>query len=51
MPLCREAPRVADRAHDPGGQYGAHAEDLGEGGTRGFHLGFDAPVEVGDLSV
>ena len=25
-------------------KYGTHAEDLGEGGARGFYLGFDAPV-------
>jgi hypothetical protein len=28
---------------------GPMAEDLGEGGVRGFHLRFDASVEVGDL--
>jgi hypothetical protein len=49
--LGREAPHISDRAYDPGGQDGVHAEDLGEGGARGFYLGFDAPVKVGDLSV
>src|SRR5215208_5683364 len=49
--LAREAPHVADRPDDPRGQYGTHAEDLGEGGAGGFHLGFDAPVEVRDFPV
>src|SRR5688572_12591570 len=38
MGLRREARHVADRANDFGGQYGTHAEDLGEGGARGLHL-------------
>jgi hypothetical protein len=45
----RETRHVADRAYDPRSQDRSYAEDLGEGGARGFHLGFDAPVEVGDL--
>ena len=51
MSLGREAPHVTDRPDDPRGQYGTHAEDLGEGGAGSFHLGFDAPVQVLDLSV
>jgi hypothetical protein len=47
----RETPHVADRADDPCGQYGTHAEDLSEGGARGFDLGLDALVEVRDLSI
>ena len=38
-------------SRDRRGQDGTYAEDLGEGGAGGFHLGFDALVEVGDLSV
>jgi hypothetical protein len=49
--LGREARHVADRPDDPRGQYGAYAEDLGEGGAGSFHLGFDAPVEVSDFPV
>ena len=51
MGLGREPPHVADRPYDLGGQYGTYAEDLGKGGARKFHLGFDAPVEVRDLSI
>jgi hypothetical protein len=47
----REARHIADRTDDPRGQDGSYAEDLGEDGARGFYLGFDAPVEVGDLPV
>jgi hypothetical protein len=50
-PWGREPPHVADRPYDLGGQYGTYAEDLGKGGARKFHLGFDAPVEVRDLSI
>jgi hypothetical protein len=49
--LGREASHVADGAYDPGGQYGAYAEDVGEGGARGPHLGLYATVQVGDLPV
>jgi len=49
--LGREAHHAADRPDDLGGQYGTHAEDLGEGGAGSFHLRFDAPVQVRDLSV
>ena len=51
MGLGRETLHTADRPDDPGGQYGTHAEGLREGGAGGLHLGFDAPVEVGDLLV
>src|SRR5918994_1750792 len=51
MRLGGEACHLADRAHDPGGQDGTYAVDLGEGGTGSFHLGFDAPVQVRDLPV
>src|SRR5215211_2250921 len=51
MGLGGETRHVADRAYDPRGQDGTYAEDLGEGGARGFHLGFDAFIEVGDLPV
>src|SRR5688500_10924383 len=51
MRLCREAHHVAYSPDDPRGQDGSYAEDLGEGGARGLHLGFDALVEVGDLPV
>jgi hypothetical protein len=50
-PWSGSAPRRLPRPYDPGGQYGTHAEDLGEGGAGSFHLGFDAPVQVLDLSV
>jgi hypothetical protein len=50
-PCGREARHVADRPDDPRGQYGTHAVDLGEDGAGGLHLGFDAPVQVLDLSV
>jgi hypothetical protein len=49
--LGREARHVADRTDDPRGQDGTYAQDLGEGGAGGLHLGFDAPVEVLDLPV
>jgi hypothetical protein len=49
--FAREACRVAERAYDPGGQDGTYAEDLGEGGAGSFHLGFDSPLEVGDLPI
>jgi len=49
--LGRETRHVADRPYDPRGQYGTHTEDLGEGGAGGFHLSFDEPVQVLDLSV
>jgi hypothetical protein len=49
--LGREALHVADRPDDRSGQYGTYAEDLGEGGAGGFYLGFDAPVQVRDLSI
>src|SRR5215217_1937360 len=42
--LSREACRVADRAHDLCGQYGAHAKDLGEAGGGSLYLGFDPLV-------
>ncbi len=51
MGLGREAHHVADRTDDPRGQYGTYAEDLGEGGAGGFHLGFDEPIQVSDLSI
>src|SRR5918911_3297133 len=51
MRLGREACHVADSPHDPRGQDGTYAEDLGEGATGGFYLGFDALVEVGDLPI
>ena len=51
MGLSWEAQHVAGRPQDRRGQDGTYAEDLGEGGTRGFHLGFDAPVEVRDLPI
>src|SRR3569623_1442654 len=51
MGLRREACHVADRADDLGGQDGTHAEDLGEGGARGLHLGLYATVQVRDLLV
>jgi hypothetical protein len=44
MGLGRDAPHVAHSPYDPRGKYGTFAEDLCEGGARGFHLGFDAPV-------
>jgi hypothetical protein len=49
--LGRETRHVADRPDDPSSQYGTYAVDLGEGGAGGFHLGFDAPVKIGDLPV
>jgi hypothetical protein len=49
--LGRETRHVADCSDDRRGQDGTYAEDLGEGGARGFHLGFDAPAQVGDLPV
>jgi hypothetical protein len=51
VPLAREARHVADRPDDLRGKYGTYAEDLGEGGAGGFHLGFDAPTQVRDLSI
>jgi hypothetical protein len=48
---ARETRHVAYRPNYLGGQYGADAEDLGEGGAGGFYLGFDALVQVSDLSV
>ena len=51
MRLGRETRHVADRPDDPSSQYGTYAVDLGEGGAGGFHLGFDAPVKIGDLPV
>ena len=51
MRLGREACHVTDRADDPRRQDRTYAEDLGEGGARGFHLGLDALVQVCDLSV
>ncbi len=50
-PWGREAHHVADRPHDPRGQYGTYAEDLVKGGVGSFHLGFDAPIQVGDLPI
>src|ERR687890_119778 len=41
---AREALHAADRPDDLRGQYGTYAEDLREGGTGSFHLGFDAPI-------
>src|SRR5215207_3192992 len=49
--LGREPRHVADRPDDLRGQYGTYAEDLGEGGTGSFYLGFYAPVQVRDLSI
>src|SRR5829696_9125773 len=49
--LAREARHIADGPDDPRGQDGTYAEDLGEGGAGGFYLGFDAPIQVRDLSV
>jgi hypothetical protein len=49
--LGREACHVAYSSYDPGGQDGTYAEDLGEGGARGLHLGLYATVQVGDLPV
>src|SRR5215203_7497856 len=49
--LGREALHAADRPDDLRGQYGTYAEDLREGGTGSFHLGFDAPIQVRDLSI
>jgi hypothetical protein len=49
--LGREARHIADRPDDPRGQYGTYAQDLGKGGAGGLHLGFDAPVQVGDLPI
>ncbi len=51
MGLSGETCHAAYRAYDPGSQYGTYAEGLGEGGTRGFHLGFDASTQLGDLPV
>ena len=51
MGLGRETLHTTDRPDDPRGQYGPHAEDLGEGGTGSFYLGFDTLVEVRDLSI
>src|SRR5215213_2004316 len=51
MRLRREAPHGSDRPDDPSGKYGTYAEDLGEGGTGSFYLGFDALVQVADLSI
>jgi hypothetical protein len=42
--LGRKAPHVPHRTDDLRGQDGTYAEYLGEGGARGFYLGFDAPV-------
>jgi hypothetical protein len=49
--LGREACHVAYSSYDPGGQDGTYAEDLGEGGARGLHLGLYATVQVRDLPV
>jgi hypothetical protein len=49
--LGRKAPHVPHRTDDPSGQDGTYAEYLSEGGARSFYLGFDAPVEVGDLRI
>jgi hypothetical protein len=49
--LGGEVRHAADRPYDLRGQNGTYADDLGKGGAGGFHLGFDAPVEVDDLSV
>jgi hypothetical protein len=49
--LSWETHHTADRSHDLGGQYGACAKDLGESATRSFYLGFDALVQVRDLSI
>ena len=51
MGLGGETRHVADRPDDPRGKDGTYAEDLGEGGAGGFHLGFDAPTQVSDLPV
>ena len=51
MRLGREACHVAYSSYDPGGQDGTYAEDLGEGGARGLHLGLYATVQVRDLPV
>src|SRR5919112_728728 len=51
MRLRRQAPHGSDRPDDPSGKYGTYAEDLGEGGAGSFYLGFDALVQVGDLSI
>ena len=51
MGLGREACYVPDRPYDRRGQDGTYAEDLGEGGAGSFHLGFDAPTQVRDLSI
>ena len=51
MGLSGETRHVAERAYDLGGKDGTYAEDLGEGGAGSFHLGLDAPVEVGDLPI
>jgi hypothetical protein len=50
--LGREACHVAYSSYDPGGQDGTYAaEDVGEGGARGLHLGLYATVQVRDLPV
>jgi hypothetical protein len=49
--LGRETCHTTDRPNDLGSQYRTHAEDLGEGGARSFHFGFDAPVQVCNLSL
>ena len=51
MGFCREAHHIADRPYDLGGLYGTYAEDFGKGGAGGFYLGFDAPIEICDLSL
>src|SRR3954454_472047 len=50
-PWWGNAPRRLPRPDDLRSQDGTYAEDLGEGGARGLHLGFDTPVQVGDLPV
>jgi len=49
--LGREAHHIADRSDDLRGQYWTYAEDLGEGGAGSFYFGFDAPIEICDLSL
>jgi len=51
VPLAREASHVADRPGDRRRQDGTYAEDLGEGGARGLHLGFYASAQVRDLPI
>jgi hypothetical protein len=49
--LGREAHHIADRSDDLRGQYWTYAKDLGEGGAGSFYFGFDAPIEICDLSL